>query len=657
MTNDTAFFTYSTEEDLSYVLEFSGLVLTGRQFEVKIKDRASDTTRATLTLGSGLTITGTNIFEAAYAKAGMVGWPRGEYSADVVDITGGGHSRIMAVRFVRDLPGRLVQGVRDRKAFINWSPNQAVVTATGAIGPAGPKGDTGDTGPANTLSIGTVTTGAAGSSASASITGTAPSQTLSLTIPRGNTGATGATGNTGATGPANSLAIGTVTASAPGSAPTATITGTAPSQTLNLTLPRGDVGPAGSVTDGDKGDIVVSSAGSVWSVDDNAITNPKLRDSAALSVIGRSANSTGDPADIAAGTDGHVLRRSGTSLGFGTVGTAGLADQSVTLAKQANVATGVIMGRATAGTGSQEALTAAQAAALLDAFGGDSGSGGTKGLVPAPAAGDAGKVLGAAGGWVTTPSPALRGHLFGLTLSNNGTDSSNDIDIAAGEAASQDAAPAMMTLASALTKRLDAAWAVGSGNGGLDTGTKANNTWYHVWLIRRANTGAVDALFSTSATAPTMPANYSQRRRIGSVKTDGSGALLGFLQWGDKFIWGDRVVDVNATIGQTYQLLTLGSVPLGVVVEPLLIASTGRSGGTAKVYLASPNVTGPGSVGAFGTWNLLAWGGDSTTGGPAIVGSHLVTNTARQIYGLADAANTSIQIATTGWVDRRGRDA
>jgi len=55
------------------------------------------------------------------------------------------------------------------------------------------------------------------------------------------------------------------------------------------------------------------------SVDTNGITDTLLRDSVALSVIGRSANSTGDPADIAAGADHQVLRRSGTSLGFGAV--------------------------------------------------------------------------------------------------------------------------------------------------------------------------------------------------------------------------------------------------------------------------------------------------------------------------------------------------
>jgi hypothetical protein len=68
----------------------------------------------------------------------------------------------------------------------------------------------------------------------------------------------------------------------------------------------------GGVSDGDKGDITVSSSGTVWTVDNNTIADAKLRDSAALSVIGRSANSTGDPADIAASSDGDVLRRSGT---------------------------------------------------------------------------------------------------------------------------------------------------------------------------------------------------------------------------------------------------------------------------------------------------------------------------------------------------------
>ncbi len=49
------------------------------------------------------------------------------------------------------------------------------------------------------------------------------------------------------------------------------------------------------------------------------VTDAKLRHSAGLSLVGRSANSTGVVADITAASDNTVLRRSGTALGFGKV--------------------------------------------------------------------------------------------------------------------------------------------------------------------------------------------------------------------------------------------------------------------------------------------------------------------------------------------------
>lgn len=68
-----------------------------------------------------------------------------------------------------------------------WSGTSFPSNGTGAQfrGPAGP---------ANSLTVGTVTTGPANSTASASIVGTAPNQTLNLTIPIGQTGATGTPG-------------------------------------------------------------------------------------------------------------------------------------------------------------------------------------------------------------------------------------------------------------------------------------------------------------------------------------------------------------------------------------------------------------------------------------------------------------------------------
>jgi hypothetical protein len=102
-------------------------------------------------------------------------------------------------------------------------------------------------------------------------------------------------------------------------------------------------------------------------VADNSITDAKLRDSTGLSIIGRAANSSGNPADIVAASDNQVLRRSGTSIGFGQVATAGvedaaitavkIADTNVTFTKLQNVNTGVVLGRSSSGAGSVEALS------------------------------------------------------------------------------------------------------------------------------------------------------------------------------------------------------------------------------------------------------------------------------------------------------------
>jgi hypothetical protein len=64
----------------------------------------------------------------------------------------------------------------------------------------------------------------------------------------------------------------------------------------------------------------------------NSITNDLLRDSVGLSVIGRSANTSGDPADIVAESDNTVLRRSGTSIGFGTIPQSAVTNLTTDLA-------------------------------------------------------------------------------------------------------------------------------------------------------------------------------------------------------------------------------------------------------------------------------------------------------------------------------------
>lgn len=80
---------------------------------------------------------------------------------------------------------------------------QGVKGDTGPQGPQGIQGVQGNTGPvgpvgpANSLSVGTVTTGAAGSDAVVTIAGTAPNQTISFTIPQGIQGIQGVKGDQG----------------------------------------------------------------------------------------------------------------------------------------------------------------------------------------------------------------------------------------------------------------------------------------------------------------------------------------------------------------------------------------------------------------------------------------------------------------------------
>lgn len=245
---------------------------------------------------------------------------------------------------------------------------------------------------------------------------------------------------------------------------------------------------------------------------------------------------------------------------------------------------------------------------------------------------------------------ANSGHIFGLTLSNNATDATNDIDIAAGSAASDSTTtPVMMTLTSTLTKRLDAAWAVGSGNGGLDTGSIANTT-YWVWLIQRSDTGVVDALFSTSATSPTMPTNYDRKSLLGPI-IRASAAILPFTQRGDTYYLTTGITDFASASAQNNVLVTL-SVPVGARVQPLFAWTLTAT--TANVS----DFIGPGDAStATFPCHLLVATGVANGSAMALTGG-IYTNTSAQLrlrVVITSGTITTNNIVTLGWVHPRGR--
>jgi hypothetical protein len=71
---------------------------------------------------------------------------------------------------------------------------------------------------------------------------------------------------------------------------------------------------------------------------DDAVTDPKLRNSQACSVIGRSVNSAGSPSDVQASVNGHYLRRTGDVLSFGAIADG---DIPSTIARDTEVAAAI----------------------------------------------------------------------------------------------------------------------------------------------------------------------------------------------------------------------------------------------------------------------------------------------------------------------------
>lgn len=262
-----------------------------------------------------------------------------------------------------------------------------------------------------------------------------------------------------------------------------------------------------------------------------------------------------------------------------------------------------------------------------------------------------GQVPSISAGAATMSWWAPRGYLGGLTLSNDGSLPNTVIDIAAGEATDSTNAY-VMKLASAFTKSTSA-FAAGTGNGALDTGSVANNTWYHVYLIRKTADGTVDIAFSTNATSPTV-SGYGAWRRIGSFKTaSASTNILAFSQRGDEFRWVDPIVEFASTTqgNAARDTRTYVGVPLGIVTLGHFIGSFATTA-AATGYMYFTDLTQTDTAADINH--------SSATTSPvagALVGFdvYVYTNTAQQIGTRANAATNQLSMTTMGWIDRRGR--
>lgn len=188
-------------------------------------------------------------------------------------------------------------------------------------------------------------------------------------------------------------------------------------------------------------------------------------------------------------------------------------------------------------------------------------------------------------------------YITGLRAFANQPADVSEVTIDEGECMSE-SGDAVIALTSPKTIDIDT-----SGAGGLDTGSKANSTWYAVYIIAKDD-GTTSGLFSLvyEPTGPTMPTGYTQRRYIGDVLTDSGGAIQDYRIYGNGneifYIWSQSRIGAPFRVKSSGASTTWSDIDLSGVVpitaHKVKLVTTNQNSPTA--YLRESDVDGGGGI-------------------------------------------------------------
>lgn len=196
-----------------------------------------------------------------------------------------------------------------------------------------------------------------------------------------------------------------------------------------------------------------------------------------------------------------------------------------------------------------------------------------------------------------------RNHRAGLVTSI-AADTDHDVSIAVGQARDTgDTANILVT--TAIEKRIDATWAVGTTNGGLtDDAAVAVDTWYHLFALGKADgSDDYDAGWDTEPDASTLlvdtavvAAGFTTYRRVASMKTGNPANLQGYTQYGGTFVPDVIIENASETPAHnTPANVALDGIPTGVSVMAHIIANWLFTAGGANCHgtVYTPGQTDP----------------------------------------------------------------
>lgn len=198
---------------------------------------------------------------------------------------------------------------------------------------------------------------------------------------------------------------------------------------------------------------------------------------------------------------------------------------------------------------------------------------------------------------------------YGFYTTVNAVDSTNDIDISAGQC--WDTTRASFMAGSAMTKRGDAAWSVGNNGGFIDTGAMSSDEGYHIYVMLNDQDGSVDYIMSLSGTwaGVTKPTNYTKGQIVGYAYRDTAWVEIlwsgnsGYYEEARQAFYDSTITDENF---ETYEFKGIPRNSVGIFSVSV---TNSTSGSTFPIYARHTNASALG----FNGETLVAYAANSSS--------------------------------------------
>jgi hypothetical protein len=187
-----------------------------------------------------------------------------------------------------------------------------------------------------------------------------------------------------------------------------------------------------------------------------------------------------------------------------------------------------------------------------------------------------------------------------------------------------------------------------TGANGLDVGSSAANTWYHIFAIGKED-GTDAGLFSLSATAPTMPSGYTYKGYVGAVRNDGSDQFVNFHQRGNYVaVDGSHLNALSAGTATSYTAVSLSAIVPSTARSCWGYFGIGQTSAASAVIWMGVAPDGSGTADTYGElFTQNPYGNSLNTQINSTLEVYM--STAQQIMYYVAGTNAAGYITINGW--------